>query len=119
MGSFSDNITVVSPSGAATSTDPDIEIPRKATIQHAALVILSPDGSGPVLASISLFPRGHRFGSEPLKTGWIRSPTDVNDSDALFWDGEITLKADGVLEATIRNDTGTEVTLRLHVTGFQ
>lgn len=114
--SFFESAPLIVSSGDASSTAPDISLPRGARLQHATLAILGVS-NGPVRGTISLFPNGKRLGSQPLKGGWIRTPTTVPDSGSLSWDGDILVGEGAEVEATVRNDTGVEVTLLLRVSG--
>lgn len=100
------------PSGAVTNIT--IELPVRSFLMGAALSLASGDPA--VRAAIDVFPSGPRKGSATIQSGWIRGHTNFPGSGGLRWDGDIPLtKEEPQVRATVRNDTGSEVSVTFHI----
>ena len=77
-------------------------------------------GDPPVRAAIDVFPRGLRVGSATVKKGWIRGHTNFAGSGGLTFLGEIHMTDDDPrVTASIRNDSGSEVSVVMQVSAFE
>lgn len=101
-GSDSDQFDVAT-GGADTD---DFRVYKRERLRYFNIDLAAP--SGPVLVRASHNVGGH---GHVLVNGWLRAPATGGSEFALVWHGDLPLE-DGVIQISVRNDSGATVTVR-------